>query len=667
MSSWTEGLLDYANQQMREMAAEISGVPLEETDQANLEKQAQKDKPMYEPFRLPITYLPADQLHPLSPIVVQDLELSPKIETPILDTSANVLQDNTNKTDTIVEPFQTVSMYEHLFKPTHSFAKDMIQEWSKQFTSNTQYLKDTQQVIQETATDTIENMPHSRIMEIWKDTKQDDYFLEKYCYVEWDMIKVCNQSPLFLQILSIGNVLSPAISLIMPILFFVFPFIILKLRGIPITFTDYITVLKDIAKHHFIGKTLMDLSSITLDKALYLVLGLAFYMYQIYQNVLQCVRFYQNVHKINGQLYDLKIYLKQAVRNMDAFALAHRPKPAYTAFCQDVEQHSTVLKYFYQELEPIEPVRNFVTKMGSVGYLLKCYYEMHSNPYYETSIRYSFGFEGFLDNLRGVRQHIVEQKVGLAIYDGSSNTLFDEQYYPPHHVLDNHIKNGCDLSKKMIITGPNASGKTTYLKTTTINIIFSQQVGCGFYGACTLNPYTHIHSYLNIPDTSERDSLFQAESRRCKEIIDHIRDHPAEVGFRHYCIFDELYSGTNPLEASKSAYAFLKYLAKFDHVDFVLTTHYVSVCSKLKKTKALKGRILNYKMEVLLDQDGLNGIQYTYKIKEGISKVQGAVHILEDMNYPEEILESVRKDRKGQAKDKNREKNGKIGSKKPTK
>ena len=32
--------------------------------------------------------------------------------------------------------------------------------------------------------------------------------------------------------------------------------------------------------------------------------------------------------------------------------------------------------------------------------------------------------------------------------------------------------------------------------------------------------YDKIHCYLNIPDTSNRDSLFQAEARRCKEIID---------------------------------------------------------------------------------------------------------------------------------------------------
>jgi DNA mismatch repair ATPase MutS len=139
--------------------------------------------------------------------------------------------------------------------------------------------------------------------------------------------------------------------------------------------------------------------------------------------------------------------------------------------------------------------------------------------------------------------------------------------------------------------------------------------------------------------------LFQAESRRCKEIIDVVsktqkETTPNTVQTRHFCIFDELYSGTNPLEATKSAYAFLKYLSNYDNVDFVLTTHYVSVCKRLKKYKQIK----NYKMDVLPHATDENSCEYTYKIKSGISNVQGAFQILKDMNYPKEILDSMRED-----------------------
>lgn len=199
-----------------------------------------------------------------------------------------------------------------------------------------------------------------------------------------------------------------------------------------------------------------------------------------------------------------------------------------------------------------------------------------------------------------------------------------------------YVRNNCDLSKNLIITGPNASGKTTYLKTTVINVIFTQQTGFGFYSSCILNPYTHIHSYLNIPDTSGRDSLFQAESRRCKEILDII--HLNDENKHHLCIFDELYSGTNPEEATKSAYSFLIYLAKKENVDFILTTHYTSICDRMKNNRNIE----NLKMVVKTKEDDENDIiQYTYKIKKGVSKIQGALKVLKEMDYPKEIIDNI--------------------------
>jgi DNA mismatch repair ATPase MutS len=176
------------------------------------------------------------------------------------------------------------------------------------------------------------------------------------------------------------------------------------------------------------------------------------------------------------------------------------------------------------------------------------------------------------------------------------------------------IKNNCSFDKNMIISAPNKAGKTTILKTTVLNIIFTQQLGCGFYGSASLMPYTHIHSYLNIPDTSGRDSLFQAEARRCKDILDTIVKY-GDSKYRHFCTFDELYSGTNPDEASKAGHAFLEYLSKCKNVNFILTTHYLSICKKYKKSEYIE----NFKMQVNVLENG--DFDYTYKMKRGISQI----------------------------------------------
>jgi DNA mismatch repair protein MutS len=184
----------------------------------------------------------------------------------------------------------------------------------------------------------------------------------------------------------------------------------------------------------------------------------------------------------------------------------------------------------------------------------------------------------------------------------------------------------------LVITGPNASGKTTILKTALINVIFSQQLGCGFYSSGNFIPFKYIHCYLNIPDTSGRDSLFQAEARRCKDILDIIHDKENDT---HFCVFDELYSGTNPEEAVNSAYSFMKYLGKYKKINCILTTHFYDLCKKLD----LLELFLNCHMDTIENEK--EQFQYTYKLKDGISKVKGGMKVLRDMNYPNEIISQL--------------------------
>jgi DNA mismatch repair ATPase MutS len=160
----------------------------------------------------------------------------------------------------------------------------------------------------------------------------------------------------------------------------------------------------------------------------------------------------------------------------------------------------------------------------------------------------------------------------------------------------------------------------------------TQQFGCGFYDSATITPYDKLHCYLNIPDTSGRDSLFQAEARRCKDIIDSISINKDAT---HVCIFDELYSGTNPDEAEKSATSFMLYLNKYKNVSSMLTTHFVKVCVKLEKSRCIQ----NYKM--ITETTGDNRLKYKYKMEKGISNVKGVVNILKEMNYPKEIIDET--------------------------
>ena len=581
----------------------------------NIEKDVADDKFEITNFKLPIEYLEPNEIHKLSNIVSNDLELSNN-------------QDSSNK-----------SIYEYAFKPTHTFSKKMISKWNSKYTTNTVFLNDTQRILKSIHNykSIMINNKHyvncDKLIKIWNDVKQDESFLEKYNFIEWDILKHFNYSESFLQCFSVINILSPLISLIIPIIFLIFPFLLLKLQRIPITFSVYLDVLKSIAKNHFIGKTLMNFQSLSWDKIVYILITFSLYILQIYQNIMSCYRFYNNVQKMNDYLHELRDYTKYSIDSMESFANIIKEYNSYSPFYQELKLNCHYLQLFNKQLNSITPFQFSVRKFSSIGYMLKSYYEFYSNKTYENALQFSFGFEGYMNNLLGLHNNLTDGFISYADFADDAVTDFKEQYYPP--LMDElPVKNSCKFDKNMIISSPNKSGKTTILKTTTINIIFTQQFGCGFYKSAKLTPYSHIHSYLNIPDTSGRDSLFQAESRRCKEIIDNIKMNSGSK-CRHFCIFDELYSGTNPDEASKAGHAFLKYLNGFSNVNYILTTHYFAICNKFKKSK----QVQNYKMMVNVLKDGT--FEYTYKIKKGVSKIKGGIRVLKDMDYPDEIINTI--------------------------
>ena len=591
---------------------ECSPKKMEKTDTPTVKNNS----PIHTNFHLPITYLDPSELYELSPIVAQDLELT------VLDPSSN-------------------SIYKHLFRPTSAFGRNMMSSWATKYTTNTVFLEDSQHLlssISESAPFTMDENPiklpdYDSFRSIWHDSKEDSFFLEKYGYLEWSMLAQFNENSSFLQCLSIINVVSPLISLFLPLIFIILPFIILKIQRIPINFSVYLEVLKSIAKNHFIGKALMSLSSFSWDKAAYLAMTAGLYFFQIYQNVSVCHRFYRNMIQVNKHLLELREFVDHSIRHMEPVLDIVCKLKTYDRFHKDLLQHCNVLKTLRQELSHIYPFQLSASKFCESGHMLRCYYRLHTVSDYDSALRYASGFEGYLDNLRGICSNIADGNVSLTTFatDASGCSLVD-QYYPPLSD-ESPVTNTVDLNKNIILSGPNKAGKTTILKTTALNIIFSQQIGCGFYSSALLCPYTHLHSYLNIPDTSGRDSLFQAESRRCKDILDHIKKGPA--GSRHFCIFDELYSGTNPEEATKAGYAFLKYLSDYENVDFMLTTHYVKICKKFLKSDHVE----NFKMAVNVLENG--EFDYTYQMKKGISKIQGAIRVMKDMEYPDEIIKGM--------------------------
>ena len=616
-------------------------------------------------FKLPISYLAKTDQHALAKPIVDDLEL---IDAKDASATSPLYARVTGLSDDSV------------------FGKQFLHLWSETFTSNVDYLRNTQQLIAnlrqrvaearqtvqpaETKTETSDK----EIETFWKTMKTDRVgFKDKFGYIDappFPVIERLNTIPSVLQILSIYNVSSPLISLLMPVLLLIVPFFILKARGTDISVDKYVDVLKMLASSHAIGKLFTEFDSVSVEKKLYLLMSVAFYFIQVYQNSMSCYRFYKNAYLIHDHLIMVRTYLRQTISKMERVLECASGLQQYTAFSGCLAAQMRGVRDICDELADIKPFTLGVDCVSRIGHVMKYYYMFFNDADVNHMMQYAFGFSAYYEHLCGIIAHVESGALNPCVFSSSADasiTAMKDAYFL-NTVSADVVKNDIALDRKLIITGPNAAGKTTIIKTAIFNIILSQQIGYGAYSSATIAPYQFLHCYLNIPDTSGRDSLFQAESRRCKEILDCIIANPAK---RHFCIFDELYSGTNPYEAVASAYGYINYISEMRNVDFMLTTHYIQLCelfqgasattrSDEKKQKHKKKKkyvnsetgqeskvknerndnIRNLHMETSVN----NTFDYTYhyKIVNGISKIKGGIKVLFDLKYPDAIIQSTR-------------------------
>ena len=569
-------------------------------------------------FKLPIYY--NDDKMELKKEIIEDLELIKPVD-----------DENT-------------SMLEYAFQPKTKIGKKILEQYANHYTTDIKYLKENQELLKtyRKIDGEIFSPDFENIMGIWDEIKGDNGFKEKYRYIEWPMWEFLNKDDRFLQLMCMYDMSAPVLSLISPIFILLIPFFVIKAKGIKLCWSEYTDVLKVVIGNHPLGKLFTNFSSVKMDQKMYLILGAAFYIFTIYQNILTCIKFYNNMKRMHEYINDMKKYLNYSRLSMENYLKYSFSLKSFQLFNENMQKQMNVLEELENKLDKVSAWKFSFTKLFEFGVVQRYFYEIYSDVKYYEAIMYSFGYNGYIDNLNGLIQNIKDKKINYAKFTckkkskskvNIKNNKFKKAYYPAL-INKNPVYNNYKFNKNMIITGPNASGKTTALKSSLINIFLTQQIGCGFYKSASINPYKYIHCYLNIPDTSGRDSLFQAEARRCKEIIDIIDLNKDDT---HFCAFDELYSGTNPDEAVTSAFAFMQYLIKNTNVTCLLTTHFIELCKFLDKNKNIE----NFHMKTSIS-DNNKEFKYLYKLEKGISNVKGGIKVLSDMNYPEEILENTR-------------------------
>jgi len=191
-------------------------------------------------------------------------------------------------------------------------------------------------------------------------------------------------------------------------------------------------------------------------------------------------------------------------------------------------------------------------------------------------------------------------------------------------LVDNAVPNSICEDRHVILTGPNAGGKTTTIRSILQNIVLGQSFGVAAARSFEFTMFDVIHSYLNISDDLVNGlSLFASEVKRAQEILERIKTLP--TGKKFFFALDELFTGTAAEAGEECAYRFVEKIAAFDGVQFIYATHF----DRLKILGEESPRCLNYKVDVpTKDIDGK--LIFPFTLSQGANKVNVAIEIAKE-------------------------------------
>lgn len=202
---------------------------------------------------------------------------------------------------------------------------------------------------------------------------------------------------------------------------------------------------------------------------------------------------------------------------------------------------------------------------------------------------------------------------------------FEEIYHPS---IEGAVVNDLKESKCVLITGSNASGKSTFLKTVAINAILAQTIN-----TCTASSYSgnffEIYSSMALRDDLEsNESYYIVEIKSLKRILDNISEDKHIL-----CFVDEVLRGTNTVERIAASSRILKNFAENNVMCFAAT-------HDIELTHILEDYYSNYHFEEELED---NNILFNYKLFKGRATSRNAIKLLGIIGYDEKIISDAEK------------------------
>jgi hypothetical protein len=401
--------------------------------------------------------------------------------------------------------------------------------------------------------------------------------------------------------------ISPLFGLITPLITVLIPYIVLVWKfNLPISLYDY-------TKSLFAASTTFLKQTNNLKFIAFMSYGFSIFFY--IQGVFNSIF-------ISKTTYQISSYIENKMRGVYEFLNASR-EILNTYWTDDI--YGSYLNNKSKNVENIDKFIYSYQSMKSIGSVLKSYKYINRDLICEICERVYI-----IDSLKSCVQFKFVNMFCFPEYnDGNEIVLSLKDVCHPCIDIEKVITNNFEYDgNNIIITGPNAGGKSTFLKSIAISVLLSQTICISNSSRCVITPFENIISQINIPDCKGKESLFEAEMHRCKTTLDIVNQDK-----RTFIVMDELFNSTNPVEGISGSYAVCKNLAKHENALIILTTHY-GYLTKLSS----ESRYRNIRMSIIQHSDR---IEFPYIIDDGISKQYIALELLKSNGFDSTIIDEA--------------------------
>lgn len=207
---------------------------------------------------------------------------------------------------------------------------------------------------------------------------------------------------------------------------------------------------------------------------------------------------------------------------------------------------------------------------------------------------------------------------------GKAFINFDRLYHP---MIENAVKNSMERENAVLLTGSNASGKSTFLKTVAINAVLAQTLGFACADSLEMSRSLVYSSMALRDDLQSNESYYIVEIKSLKRILDKSRDRKHTI----MCFIDEVLRGTNTVERIAASSTILEMISKENTICFAAT-------HDIELTKMLNGCYENYHFEEDVVEDD---VLFNYRLMSGPATTRNAIKLLKVIGYDKNIIENA--------------------------